>query len=110
MIAGFFIENLNYSIKLYRQIHIPENGSVRLHGLLHVKPNLSSGLRTVRCSDNLLINSRDTRQLNEYIPNFVQELNALNARVFWNRPVRFSWRKSISDVMCSCTTENDNVQ
>ena len=72
--------------------HVPEYGSVRLHGLLHVEPDLRGGQSAIR------------------VPNLVQELDALHASLIGNLLVRLSGSQSVLDVVSASSAEDDDVE
>lgn len=80
------------AISSERHNYLPEDGSVSLHCLLHVQPNLGSGQRTAG------------------IPNLVKLVNRLLAELGVHRFVRSVRGKSFFNVVGACTAKDDNVE
>lgn len=74
------------------EFNAPEDSSIGLHSLLHVKTDLGSVERAVRVS------------------NLVKVLNALDTGFLWNLLVGLSGRQGLLDVVGACSSENDDVQ
>ena len=72
--------------------HIPEDGSISLHGLLHVQPNLGG------------------RQRSGGVANVVEELDALEASILGDLLVGLSRLEGLLDVVGASTAKDDDVQ
>ena len=72
--------------------HIPEDGSISLHGLLHVQTNLRGRKGTRRT------------------PDLVQELHALETSLIRDLLVWLAGGQSLLDVVSASTTEDDDVE
>jgi len=77
---------------LVKRLLCAENSCIRLHGLLHLEPDLRSRLRAIGSSD------------------LVQELYTSDPSFLGNSLMRFTGFKSVSDVVSNSTTKYDNVQ
>src|SRR5712675_368771 len=70
----------------------PEHGCVRLHSLLHRKPDLGCWLRAIR------------------IANLIKEGNTFMARLLRYDLVRFSGSESVFDVVSTRTSEDHDIE
>ena len=79
------------TLSIHRQ-HVPEDGGISLHGLLHIQPNLGGRERTSGVAD------------------VVEELDALEASILGDLLVGLSRLEGLLDVVGASTAKDDDVQ
>lgn len=72
--------------------NLPEDSSIRLHGLLHVQPDGSCRLGAIR------------------VAHLIQEIHTLKPSFIRDLHVRLARSKGLLDVVGTSTAEDDNVQ